>query len=72
MELGPEDVSLLERCSHFRGWYDGCLIPTISRRSVVVFGSWNKRPEGSSSPWKPFITAPLMMVGELVMGQRTK
>ena len=21
MELGPEDVSLLERCSHFRGWY---------------------------------------------------
>ena len=19
--LGPEDVSLLERCSHFRGWY---------------------------------------------------
>ena len=21
MELGPEDVSLLERCSHDRGWY---------------------------------------------------
>ena len=21
MELGPEDVSLLERCPHFRGWY---------------------------------------------------
>ena len=21
MELGPEDVSLLERCTHFRGWY---------------------------------------------------
>ena len=21
MELGPEDVSLLERCLHFRGWY---------------------------------------------------
>ena len=20
-ELGPEDVSLLERCPHFRGWY---------------------------------------------------
>ena len=20
-ELGPEDVSLLERCLHFRGWY---------------------------------------------------
>ena len=20
-ELGPEGVSLLERCSHFRGWY---------------------------------------------------
>ena len=20
-ELGPEEVSLLERCSHFRGWY---------------------------------------------------
>ena len=19
--LGPEDVSLLERCPHFRGWY---------------------------------------------------
>ena len=21
MELGPEDMSLLERCPHFRGWY---------------------------------------------------
>ena len=21
MELGPEDVSLLERCPHFRGWH---------------------------------------------------
>ena len=21
MELGPEDVSLLERCPHFKGWY---------------------------------------------------
>ena len=21
MELGPEDVSLLERCPHFRGWF---------------------------------------------------
>ena len=21
MELGPKDVSLLERCPHFRGWY---------------------------------------------------
>ena len=21
MELGPEDVSLLGRCSNFRGWY---------------------------------------------------
>ena len=21
MELGPEDVSLLERCPHFRGYY---------------------------------------------------
>ena len=21
MELRPEDVSLLERCPHFRGWY---------------------------------------------------
>ena len=21
MELGPEGVSLLERCPHFRGWY---------------------------------------------------
>ena len=21
MQLGPEDVSLLERCPHFRGWY---------------------------------------------------
>ena len=21
IELGPEDVSLLERCPHFRGWY---------------------------------------------------
>ena len=21
MELGPEDVSLLERCPHYRGWY---------------------------------------------------
>ena len=21
MELGPEDVPLLERCPHFRGWY---------------------------------------------------
>ena len=21
MELGLEDVSLLERCPHFRGWY---------------------------------------------------
>ena len=21
MELAPEDVSLLERCPHFRGWY---------------------------------------------------
>ena len=21
MESGPEDVSLLERCPHFRGWY---------------------------------------------------
>ena len=21
MELGPEEVSLLERCPHFRGWY---------------------------------------------------
>ena len=21
MELGPEAVSLLERCPHFRGWY---------------------------------------------------
>ena len=21
MELGPEDVSLLEMCPHFRGWY---------------------------------------------------
>ena len=21
MELGPEDVSLLERCPHFRAWY---------------------------------------------------
>ena len=21
MELGPEDVYLLERCPHFRGWY---------------------------------------------------
>ena len=21
MEFGPEDVSLLERCPHFRGWY---------------------------------------------------
>ena len=21
MDLGPEDVSLLERCPHFRGWY---------------------------------------------------
>ena len=21
MELGPEDVSLLKRCPHFRGWY---------------------------------------------------
>ena len=21
MELEPEDVSLLERCPHFRGWY---------------------------------------------------
>ena len=21
MELGPEDVFLLERCPHFRGWY---------------------------------------------------
>ena len=21
MKLGPEDVSLLERCPHFRGWY---------------------------------------------------
>ena len=21
MEMGPEDVSLLERCPHFRGWY---------------------------------------------------
>ena len=21
MELGPEDVSLLERCPHFRWWY---------------------------------------------------
>ena len=21
LELGPEDVSLLERCPHFRGWY---------------------------------------------------
>ena len=21
VELGPEDVSLLERCPHFRGWY---------------------------------------------------
>ena len=21
MVLGPEDVSLLERCPHFRGWY---------------------------------------------------
>ena len=21
MHLGPEDVSLLERCPHFRGWY---------------------------------------------------
>ena len=21
MELGSEDVSLLERCPHFRGWY---------------------------------------------------
>ena len=21
MEVGPEDVSLLERCPHFRGWY---------------------------------------------------
>ena len=20
-EVGPEDVSLLERCLHFRGWY---------------------------------------------------
>ena len=86
MELGPEDVSLLERCPHFRGWYvqasmelgpedvsllercpryDGCLIPAIPRRSVVAFGSWSKRPEGSSLPWKLFITAPPMMVGEL-------
>ena len=21
MELGPEDVFLLQRCPHFRGWY---------------------------------------------------
>ena len=21
LELGPADVSLLERCPHFRGWY---------------------------------------------------
>ena len=27
MELGPEDVSLLERCPHFRGWYVQALGP---------------------------------------------
>ena len=30
MGLGPEDVSLLERCPHFRGWH--------RRRNKVVSG----------------------------------
>ena len=31
VKLGPEDVSLLERCPHFRGWYVQTLGPEAIR-----------------------------------------
>ena len=50
MELGPEDVSLLERCPHFRGCYvqdlKMCPYPHF-RGSILGFIS------GSSGAWSP-------------------
>ena len=36
MELGPEDVSLLEWCPHFRGWYRCVPIREVSSFQRVV------------------------------------
>ena len=35
MELGPEDVSLLERCPHFRG----CCVQELGPEDVLVIES---------------------------------
>ena len=40
MELGPEDVSLLERCPHFRGCYV----------QYLVMGPWNQGMGFSMTP----------------------
>ena len=36
MELGPEDVSLLERCPHFRGWYVQAAMVSSFQRVVCT------------------------------------
>ena len=36
MELGPEDVSVLERCPHFRGWYVQAAMVSSFQRVVCT------------------------------------
>ena len=46
MELGPEDVSLLERCPHFRGWYVqtvSCVyLDRLTSQTAAVVQLWRK------------------------------
>ena len=35
MELGPEDVPLLERCPHFRAYVTCMYIPLVSSVNIV-------------------------------------
>ena len=36
VSMGPEDVSLFERCPHFRGWYVHVCMLRCSDRHVLI------------------------------------
>ena len=39
MELRPEDVSLLERCPHFRGWYVHVYVLQSSKTTLRIYAA---------------------------------
>ena len=43
MELGPEDVSLLERCPHFRGCYVQASMELGPQQVHIMWGSYLDR-----------------------------